>query len=200
MIRLYMLPRCPYAHRAAFALREKGAAFEVVHFERGKRPPELEAVGPGAKSPTLFDDEVRVYDSSVVLEYLEERFPAPHLLPSGAKERADVRMLIARYNDEVAPKYGALLSTLVSEKPRNDEKVRAASDAFFGALPAWNQYFAGREYAVGGAFTLADITLYTFFPSLQKHGGVEIPEELTHLRGWHDRVRARPAAAIPEPK
>jgi RNA polymerase-associated protein len=197
-MRLYMLPTCPYAHRAAFVLREKRVHFDVTFFEHGKRPPELEEVGPRAKSPTIFDGEVRVYDSGVVLEYLEERFPEPHLLPGDLQERAEVRMLIARYNDEIAPKYGPIVKSITFEQPRDEAKVRAAKEAFLGALPPWNEHFAERTYAVGSSLSLADITLYTFFPWLKAHADIDIPPALTHLRLWHDRMRARPAAPIPQ--
>ena len=72
-MRLYLLHKCPFGHRAAIALREKHLDFDLTFFEAGKRPPELEAVGPRAKSPTLFDDNVKVHDSQVVLEYIEKR-------------------------------------------------------------------------------------------------------------------------------
>ena len=90
---LYLLYRCPFGHRASIALREKQLAFEPVFFEQGKRPTELEAAGPYAKSPTLFDGESRVWDGQVVLEYLEDRYPERPLAPHDAAGRAQMRML-----------------------------------------------------------------------------------------------------------
>ena len=92
-LRLYILQGCPFGHRAAIALAEKGLPFETVSFERGKRPPELEGLSPRAKSPTLFDGEARIYESLAVLEYLEDRYPQPPLLPPVPFHRAEVRML-----------------------------------------------------------------------------------------------------------
>src|SRR5216683_6497250 len=86
-MKLYLLHRCPFAHRATIVLQEKQLAFEPVFFQPAKRPPELEAVGPFAKSPTLFDGDTRVWDSQIVIEYLEDRYPVPSLLPADAPER-----------------------------------------------------------------------------------------------------------------
>jgi glutathione S-transferase len=180
-------------------LREKNLKAELRFFEPGKRPPELEAVGPRAKSPTLFDGDVRVYDSAVVLEYLEERYPEPALLPKDAAKRAEVRMLITRYNDEIGPKNGALITEIYFKKERDEAKIEEAKRAFLDALVPWNEYFEGRTFAVGDALSLADITLYTFFPASKAIANLEIPAELTHLRGWHDRMKARTSAPVPAP-
>jgi glutathione S-transferase len=198
-MRLYILHKCPYGHRAAIALREKKLDFDVVFFEAGKRPKELEAAGPRAKSPTLFDAETTVTDSAVVLEYLEDRYPAPALLPDDPEGRARVRMLIARYNDEVGSKHGPLIVEAYIKSPRDEAKVDAAKKAFLDALPAWDEYLKGRTFADGNDVTLADITMYTLFPAAKTFAGVEIPAELTHLRSWFERMQSRDATALPAP-
>src|SRR4051794_21498649 len=108
-MRLYLVYRCPFGHRASFALREKQLPFEPTLFEPGKRPPELEAVGPFAKSPTLFDGEARVWDSQIVLEYLEDRYPERPLQPADATRRAEVRMLASRAGTEFGSKLGTVM-------------------------------------------------------------------------------------------
>jgi glutathione S-transferase len=198
-MRLYVLYQCPFGHRAAIALREKNLPFELAFFEAGKRPPELAAVGPRAKSPTLFDTEAKVHDSQVVLEYIEDRYPTPALMPNTPSERAEVRMFIARVNDELMPKYGGLISELLFKPERDSEKIAEAEQAFLKALATLHDHFAGRSFAVGNAISLADITLYTLFPSLQRHAGIQIPTELEHLRTWFDRMQTRPAFALPTP-
>jgi glutathione S-transferase len=198
-MRLYLLYQCPFGHRAAIALREKNLDFDLTFFEAGKRPPELEAVGPRAKSPTLFDDNIKVHDSQVVLEYIEERYPLPSLMPKSAEGRAEVRMLITRYNEEVAPKFNTLISEILFKKQPELAKIAEARQAYLDALVPWDAYFKGRVFAVGSALSLADITLYTFFPAAKAHAKVEFPEELPQLAGWVERMRARPSTAVPKP-
>jgi glutathione S-transferase len=196
-MRLYMLQGCPFAHRAAIALREKNLTFDTVFFEAGKRPPELAAVGPRAKSPTLFDGAAHIYDSQVVLEYLEDRYPEPALLPHSPDARAEVRMLIARIGDEVAPKFGAFIAEKLFKTPRDEGTIAEAKKAFLEALKPWNEHLAQRAFVVGDKPTLADLTLYTFLPAFAAQTNESLPGELTHLNKYIERMSARPSTVVP---
>jgi glutathione S-transferase len=199
MMRLYLVHACPFAHRASLALQEKRIAFEPRFFQQGKRPPELEAIGSNARSPTLVDGDVQVWDSQIVLEYLEDRYPDRPLLPQRADLRANVRMLAAL----VAQELGSHLGTIALEtlyKPQPDEaKVTDARGRFIAGLTAWNQRLAGREFLVGDALSLADVTLYTVFPAMERLAGVQIPAEHADLRAWRDRIASRPSAQLLQP-
>lgn len=195
-MKLYMISRCPFAHRAAFALGEKGLTFEPVFYNGQARPKELDAVSKNAKSPTLFDGHDAVYESAVVLEYLEDRFPARPLMPVAAKARADVRVTIARVNEELGSKFGAIAGEALKPTP-DDLAIAEASRPFLEALTPWDARLADKTFLVGDTLSLADITLYTIFPALEHLAKVTIPAELVHLRGWRDRLAARPAAVVP---
>jgi glutathione S-transferase len=197
-MKLYLLQGCPFAHRATIALQEKGIAFDPHFFKPGARPEELEAVGAYAKSPTLFDDGAIVWDSSVVVDYIEERYPEPALMPRDAAERAEVRMLAARVGSELMAKEGAIIGEKL--KPQPDEaKIAAASQAFLDALAPWEARLAGRDWLVGNRFGIADIFLYTPFPAVQFLAGIEVPPERTNLRAWLERMRARPSTKLLSP-
>jgi glutathione S-transferase len=197
-MKLFLLHRCPFGHRASIVLREKRLAFEQVFFQLGKRPPELEAVGSYAKSPTLIDGDARVWGSSIVIEYLEDRYLTPPLLPVDAGQRAEVRMLAARVASELEPQLGATVTEVF--KPQRDEaKVEEAKRRFVDALEAWDRYLEGRTFLVGDAFSLADVTLYTVFPAMNGLVGTEIPVERMNLRAWHERMAARPTTKLPSP-
>jgi glutathione S-transferase len=194
-LRLYVLQGCPFGHRAAIALAEKQLPFERVAFERGKRPPELEAVSPRAKSPTLFDGQARVYESLAVLEYLEDKYPQLPLMPPTAEGRAEARMFIARVTEELAPRVGAVVAE--STSPNQDgKKLAAALQQLMDNLPTWDRQLAMRTFAVAEALSLADIALYPFFPVLRRAAGVKIGGDLPHLRAWLERMQARPSTAL----
>src|SRR5262245_42340066 len=94
MVVLYEHPLSPYAQKVKIALNEKGVPFEshvpdIVGGDVG----EFATINPRLEVPTLVDDDVAVFDSTVILEYLEDRWPTPPLLPTGAADRARVRML-----------------------------------------------------------------------------------------------------------
>lgn len=195
-MKLYLIDGCPFAHRAAIALAEKGIAFEPVVYTASARPPALDAVSPFAKSPTLFDGADAVYESAVVLEYLEDKFPARPLLPVSAKGRADVRLVIARVNDELGSKLGAIAGAALRPSP-DPAKIAEAGEAFVAALDPWNTRLANKTFLVEEQLSLADITLYTIFPAVARMAGVTIPERLPHLRAWHDRIASRATAPFP---
>lgn len=195
---LYLLHRCPFGHRAAFALREKNIPHDIVFFEQGKRPPELEALGPNAKSPTLFDENAKVFESAVVLEYLEDAFPDHPLMPKDAAARADVRMTITRIASDLQAKLGAVVREVLSPQ-KDPAKLEAARSAFIEHCAAWDRELEGKTFVSGDAFSLADITLYTIFPAIRSLAHVEIGQEHPHLKAWLDRIATRPGATVPAP-
>jgi len=199
-MKLYLVHGCPFAHRATIALHEKSIAFEPHFFTTGARPDELEAVGAYAKSPTMFDDGAIVWDSQVVLEYIEERYPDPPLMPRDAAMRAEVRMLGARVAAELMAKQGVIVGESFKPADQRDEaKAAEAKRAFVDALAPWDARLAGREWLVGDAMTVADITLYTPFPAIRRLAGVEVPAERSNLRAWLDRMAARPSTKLLSP-
>jgi len=198
-MKLFLLHRCPFAHRATFVLQEKGLSFEPIFFEQGKRPPELEALGPYAKSPTLIDGDTSVWDSQIVIEYLEDRYPDPPLLPSDAARRAEIRMLGARAAQELASKLGTVVVERLYKSQPDEAKITEAKREFIQALDAWDQQLENRAFLVGDALSLADVTLYTIFPAMLRQADIGIPEHRKHLRAWHDRMAARPSSRLLEP-
>jgi glutathione S-transferase len=198
-MRLYLLYRCPFGHRASIALREKQLPFEPVFFEQGKRPPALEAAGPYAKSPTLFDGDNMVWNAHVVLEYLEDRYPERPLMPADAGLRAEARMLAARVGDELGAKLGTIAVETLYKPQKDEAKIADAKREFLAGLADWDRRLAGRTFLVGDALSLADVTLFTVFPAMRHLAGTEIPPERSHLRAWFSRVASRPSAPLLEP-
>jgi len=199
MTKLYLMYKCPYGHRASIALLEKQVAFEATFFQQGKRPPEMESVSPYAKSPTLFDGEERVWNSAVVLEYLEDRYPERPLLPRAAGERAQVRMVAAQVASELESHLG-VVAVETRYKPEKDQaKVDQAIRSFDAALEGWDRRLENRLFLVGESLTLADVTLFTVFPALRDLAGFDIPAQRPRLRAWFDRMAARPTTRLLEP-
>ena len=96
MITLYDHPLSPYAQKVRIALREKGVDYQVAlpgGLGAGGAAGEFAEANPRAEVPVLIDGDARVFDSTIILEYLEDRFPSPAMLPSSAAERARVRMI-----------------------------------------------------------------------------------------------------------
>lgn len=92
----YSDPADHYCHRIRLVLAEKNVAVEVIDIEAGRRPPMLAEVNPYGSVPTLVDRDLALYEPTVVMEYLDERYPHPPLLPDYPVKRANSRLLIHR--------------------------------------------------------------------------------------------------------
>src|SRR5262249_35137015 len=93
---LYEHPLSSYAQKVKIALREKGLAFEAETppaLGSGTADGEFAAASPRNEVPALIDGDTRIFDSTIILEYLEDKFPLPPLLPRDAAARARARMI-----------------------------------------------------------------------------------------------------------
>jgi glutathione S-transferase/RNA polymerase-associated protein len=96
MLKLYENPLSGYVQKVKIALLEKGIEFESLSAEglmAGTAGGAFVEANPRAEIPTLIDGDFRVFDSTVILEYLEDKWPNPPLLPKSPAERARVRMI-----------------------------------------------------------------------------------------------------------
>src|SRR4029453_9600982 len=91
---LYDAARCPYCARVRIVLAEKSVAYETVAVDLDDRPRWIYDLNPGGRVPVLDDDGRVLPESRVIMEYLEDRFPKPPLLPGDPMGRARVRLLI----------------------------------------------------------------------------------------------------------
>jgi glutathione S-transferase len=107
MITLYDAPRCPYCARVRVVLAEKGVEYETVEIDLADRPAWLYEKNPLGKVPVLEEDGFILPESPVIMEYLEERYPEPGLLPDDPEDRALVRLRIFRFDENLGDAYYA---------------------------------------------------------------------------------------------
>ncbi|MDB5435981.1 MAG: hypothetical protein JWR47_2238 [Phenylobacterium sp.] len=199
MITLYDHPLSPYGQKVKIALREKGAPFETVSpggLGAGGAAGAFIEANPRAEVPTLVDGEVRIFDSTVILEYLEDAYPTPPLLPASAADRARVRMIEEVMDTHFEPiNWG--LSELRWFKRAQGEQAQAIESAaarqtagFFAWL---ERQLAGREWFNGVAFGWGDLAVVPFLNGSAGHG--HRPPEGSRLADWLARANARPSVA-----
>lgn len=194
-MKLYQVEKCAFAHRVRISLEEKKLKYEVVYFASQKRPPELEAVGPGARSPTLFDDDgTVVWDSTIVCEYLDERYPETPLMPRDPAGRAHARILVKQIEAKVAPFVHEIER---AEFAAGDPKVAETLGRVRSALESFEARLRGQPFLLGGAFSLADVALFAPIVGMARHLGErgDVLAELPALVAFRDRVAARPSTA-----
>ena len=102
---LYDAPRCPYCARVRIVLAEKSVETEVVEIDLSGRPAWLYEKNATGRVPVLEEDGRALPESAVIMEFLEERFPEPPLLPANLFDRAAVRLLIFRDKELTDPYY-----------------------------------------------------------------------------------------------
>ena len=93
---LFSAPDDPWSHRTRIVLAEKGISIDIVSVEAGRFPEDLLDLNPYHSVPTLVDRDLVLYDSRVIIEYLDERFPHPPLMPVDPVTRAQFRLALYR--------------------------------------------------------------------------------------------------------
>jgi glutathione S-transferase len=135
-MKLYDAARCPFCARVRLALAEKEVAYETLEIDLAKRPALLYELNPVGKVPVL-DDGFPLPESAVILEYLEERFPAPPLLPADPAGRARARLAVYRFDELLGEDYYALRSGRANAVPERLDALPVGESLFvdFAFLP-----------------------------------------------------------------
>ena len=195
MIRLYDYPDCPFCQKVRVVLAEKDLEFERVHIDLRKgdqKTPEFLKLNPYGKVPVLIDEDVVVYDSTIINEYLDEEYPNPPLMPEDSAGRARVRQLEDFADNSFAPPAGLILAELHKpEAERDAEKLRRYQAEMSRVLGRLEGSLEGREFLVG-ALSLADIAFVPRVVILSQLG-VELDQRLQNVGAWIARLRGLPS-------
>ena len=189
----------PYAWKVWLTLEHKQLDydFKLLSFDRGDtRAPEFLAINPRGKVPTLVDDGLALWESSAVVEYLEERYPERPLMPQSPAARWQVRRLSAEADSYFADASRKLRPFVFGGEPGAPEAIAAAKQHMADELARFAGYLGGQEF-LAGALSLADFALNGHLRLLARYDqrapqleiGALIPAS---LRAWLDRVGALP--------
>ena len=192
----------PFSTKVRIALAEKGLEYETVQIPWtrqtlwGPKPPEFLAVSPHGKVPVLIDGGATVYDSTVIAEYLEDRYPDPSLFPADAVARARCRQLEDEADTAMVEEVTPLVQELFTKRDdtaRDQARVSVAIAALQRRYAMLERELATNEYLCGD-FSVADIAAFmvvAFASSL----GVAPGETQPALTRWFQRMLARPCVA-----
>jgi glutathione S-transferase/RNA polymerase-associated protein len=198
MLRLYDHPFSPYAQKVKIALREKGQAFEAPLPQGigvGGAVGEFIDANPRAEVPALVDGDFKVFDSTIILEYIEDKWPTPALAPVSPQERARVRML-----EDVMDTHFEAINWGLSEVRNFKRADGALADSIEARAAEQTQgYFAwlqrqlgDRTWFNGAAFGWGDIAVVPYLNGSRAHGHHPPPGPLAD---WLARVNERPSVA-----
>jgi glutathione S-transferase len=191
-IRLFSARACPFAHRTRLVLSHKHVAFELVEIDLQNKPVWFDRQVSGyGKVPALEHGDVRIWESAVINEYLDEVFPEPRLLPSEPGKRAVARIWIDYANTRFAPAFGKLLRA-PSSAEQSAARTELADALVHLERAGFAQLSADGPFFFGATPTLVDFALYPWFErwaGLAHYRDFQIPSEHARLLRWIDATR-----------
>ena len=185
---LFSDPRDHYSHRVRMVLAEKGVTAEIVDVVAGKEPEDLAEINPYNTLPTLADRDLALYEANVIMEYLDERFPHPPLLPVYPVQRALSRLWITRVEKE----WSSRLDILMAGKGRETILSKARKE-LRESIIAIAPIFAEKPYFMNDEFSLVDCCVAPILWRL-KEVDITLPEKSTRaLHKYMQKIFERDA-------
>ena len=180
---LYSDPNCAQSHRVRIVLGEKDLVFNVVNVNNTDSNEDLIALNPNNTTPTFVDRNLVLYESRVIMEYLDERFPHPPLMPVDPVIRAKTRMVLHYIEKDL---YG-LLDDLKSsgEKKSSAAKAKLEENLMFSL-----NFLQGSKFFLSDDFSIIDCSIAPILWRLPEYG-IELPKSGKAILQYADRIFGR---------
>ena len=194
-LKLYAHPFSSYCQKVLIPLYENGTPFEFRHLEHPGVNDELAALWPLKRFPILVDGDKTVLEASTIIEHLEVNYPGPvRMIPADPNAAVEVRMLDRFFDNYVMTPQGKCVFNAIRPEADRDPYGVAEARAMLETSYRWlDARMAGREWAVGDSFSLADCAAA---PSLFYADWTHpIDAGLKHLHAYRQRLLARPSFA-----
>jgi RNA polymerase-associated protein len=183
---LFSKPLDPWSHRTRLVLAEKSITIDIVDVEDGNLPEDLLDLNPYNSVPTLVDRDLVLYDSRVIIEYLDERFPHPPLMPVDPVTRAQFRLALFRIEKD----WYSLAADVVAAGER--KPVARAVRALEESIVSSADIFAAKRFFLSDEFSLVDCTIAPILWRLPLFG-IKLPSQARPINVYMDNVFSRPS-------
>jgi RNA polymerase-associated protein len=170
MMVLYSGTTCPFSHRCRFVLFEKGMDFEIRDVDLYNKPEDINVMNPYGQVPILVERDLILYESNIINEYIDERFPHPQLMPGDPVDRARVRLFLLNFEKELFVHVTTLESRLTQLAP----------------------VFLKSKYMLGDNFSMLDVAIAPLLWRLDYYG-IELSKNAAPLLKYAERIFSRPA-------
>jgi len=181
---LFSRPTDPWSHRTRLVLAEKNINIEIVDVDDGNLPEDLLDLNPYSSVPTLVDRDLVLYDSRVIIEYLDERFPHPPLMPVDPVTRAQFRLALYRIERDWFS-----LAEEIAEGGDRKPVVRARR-SLHDSIVSSVEIFAAKRFFLSDEFSLVDCTIGPILWRLPAFG-IELPAQARPIQTYMDEVFSR---------
>ena len=185
MMTLYSGTSCPFSQRCRIVLYEKGMDFQIVDVDLFNKPEDLAVMNPYNQVPVLVERDLILYQSNIINEYIDDRFPHPQLMPADPVMRARARLFLYRFENEMFTH----IETIEKGTQKQGDKGRAViRDNLTQIAPV----FAKQKFMLGEEFTMLDVAIAPLLWRLD-HYGISLSKTCAPLMKYAERLFARPA-------
>ena len=180
---LYSDPESAQSHRVRIVLGEKDLVFNVEDVYHGENNEDLIALNPNNTTPTFVDRNLVLYESRVIMEYLDERFPHPPLMPVDPVIRAKTRMVLHYIEKDL---YGLLESV----KSRGEKKASNAKQKLKDNLMMSLDFIQEKKFFLSDDFSIIDCSMAPILWRLPEYG-IQLPASAKPIMKYADRIFER---------
>ncbi len=191
MIELWSSNHDAYSHRCRIVIAEKdlgldkGIGVVVRNIDTSNKPEDLARINPLNKVPVLVDRSLHLYESNIINEYLDERFPHPQLMPVGVSGKGTARLMMFDFDRELYSRMDVILASKPGKKLDLQRALLAE------ALLRLSQSIR-TKYLIGNEFTMVDVALAPLLWR-QEYLGVRLPPKAAPLLKYAEKVFSRPS-------
>jgi RNA polymerase-associated protein len=186
MMVLYSGTTCPFSQRCRFVLFEKGMDFEIRDVDLFNKPEDINVMNPYGQVPILVERDLVLYESNIINEYIDERFPHPQLMPADPVMRARTRLFLFNFERELFVHVQAL------ENSNNQKLIEKARSTIRDRLTQLAPIMLKNKYMLGEDFSMLDVALAPLLWRLD-HYGIDLPKTAAPLMKYAERIFSRPA-------
>lgn len=190
MMVLYSGTTCPFSQRCRFVLFEKGMDFEIRDVDLYNKPEDISIMNPYAQVPVLVERDLILYESNIINEYIDERFPHPQLMPADPVMRARARLFLFNFERELFVHVQSLERRDQSEG--NTRAMEESRSQIRDRLTQLTPIFVKNKFMLGEEFSMLDVAIAPLLWRLD-HYGIEMPKSAAPLLRYAERMFARPA-------
>lgn len=183
VMNLFSSGTCPYSHSVRMVLAEKGITVEIIDVDIHQKPEDLIDLNPYSTVPTLVDRELVLYDPHTIMEYLDERFPHPPLMPVDPVSRARTRLALFRIQQD----WYDLVPALESKGEKTSAKARKQLSE---SLTSSAEVFAAKPFFLSDELTLVDAMIVPILWRLPRYR-IDLPRQARPVLDYAERMFAR---------
>ncbi|WP_028312450.1 MULTISPECIES: glutathione S-transferase N-terminal domain-containing protein [Derxia] len=189
MMVLYSGTTCPFSQRCRLVLFEKGMDFEIRDVDLFNKPEDINVMNPYGQVPILVERDLILYESNIINEYIDERFPHPQLMPADPLWRARARLFLFNLERDIFSHVSVLESRNAKGVEKAQEKARASiREQLVQLAPVFTKH----KYWMGEEFSMLDVAIAPLLWRLD-HYGIDLPKSAAPIMKYGERIFSRPA-------